>query len=584
MALDGAFLYTIKNELKILIDSRVDKIYQPSKDQIIMNLRNRNGVFKLLISVEANSARIHITESSIDNPASPPMFCMLMRKYFSGGKLIGIRQIGLERILFLDFECINDLGDLTVNTIACEIMGKHSNLILINSENKVIDSIKRIDASISSERLILPGIEYELPPRKKRYSFIEDDFDIIAEQILNIKGMDLSKAMIQVLDGVSPLLAREWVFYTGKGADVKISELNEEYLSRLKFILKMTKENVLECKCNFTILTDKEGILKDFSFININQYSNLLISKKMSSACETLDYFYFERDNSLRLKQRANDLFKLLINTSERINKRIVNQKEELELCKNKEQFKLYGDLLSANIYRLKKGDISITVENFYEDGVLLDIKIDKKLTPSQNIQKYYNDYKKASNAENKLMEQIEKGKEEYNYIDSVFDALTRAKTENEIYELKIELAEQGYLKLNKIKGKLPKEQPPLKFVSTDGDMIFVGRNNKQNDKLTTKIAKKTDIWLHTQGINGAHVIIISEPNKSISNKTIEEAAVIAAYHSKAKDSSQVPVDYVEVKYVKKPNGSKPGMVIFKNNTTAYVNPNSDLVERLRER
>ena len=198
MALDGAFLYTIKNELKILIDSRVDKIYQPSKDQIIMNLRNRNGVFKLLISVEANSARIHITESLIDNPASPPMFCMLMRKYFSGGKLIGIRQIGLERILFLDFECINDLGDLTVNTIVCEIMGKHSNLILINSENKVIDSIKRIDASISSERLILPGIEYELPPRKKRYSFIEDDFDIIAEQILNIKGMDLSKAMIQV--------------------------------------------------------------------------------------------------------------------------------------------------------------------------------------------------------------------------------------------------------------------------------------------------------------------------------------------------------------------------------------------------
>lgn len=582
MALDGAFLYTIKSELKILINSRVDKIYQPSKDQIIMNLRNRNGAFKLLISVDANSARIHITGGSIDNPTSPPMFCMLMRKYFSGGKLINIRQIGLERILFLDFECINDLGDLTVNTIACEIMGKHSNLILINSENKVIDSIKRIDASISSERLILPGIEYELPPRKRRYSFIEDDFDIIAEQILNIKGMDLSKAMIQVLDGVSPLLAREWVFYIGKCADIKISDFNEELLSRLKFILKTTKEHILECKCNFTILTDKEGILKDFSFININQYSNLLISKKMSSACETLDYFYFERDNSLRLKQRANDLFKLLINTSERINKRIVNQKEELELCKNKEQFKLYGDLLSANIYRLKKGDSSITVENFYDSGVMLDIKIDKKLTPSQNIQKYYNDYKKASNAENKLMEQIEKGKEEYNYIDSVFDALTRAKTENEIYELKIELAEQGYLKLNKIKGKVPKEQPPLKFVSTDGNIIFVGRNNKQNDKLTTKLAKKTDIWLHTQGINGAHVIIVSELNKPISNKTIEEAAIIAAYHSKAKNSSQVPVDYVEIKYVKKPNGSKPGMVIFKNNTTAYVNPDNDLVERLR--
>lgn len=582
MALDGAFLYALKQELGILIGARIDKIHQPSREEVVINFRTVNGSKKLLISVSANSARVHVTNNVIDNPTVPPRFCMLLRKHLGGGKLFDIRQVGLERILFFDFECINELGDRVLFTLAAEIMGKYSNIVLINEEGKVIDSIKRVGEDMSKVRLILPGMTYEMPSRRERLIFLTASNEEIVDAVRNARNAELSKALINIFEGISPILAREWSFYATKGFDVNIEDITQEMIDRLVFIIGQTKNSLLEMKNNYTIIKTKEGMLKDFSFIRINQYGMLMYTMEMPSAFDALDYFYTERDNIARLKQRANDLFKLLVNTSERITKRIVNQKDELEKCKDKDHLKLMGDLISANIYRINKGDESVLLENFYDENCpVIEIKLDKSLTPAKNAQKYYSEYRKAGTAEEKLTEQIRLGEEELSYIDSVFDALTRASTESEINELRLELAEQGYIRFGKMKGKASKALPPLEFISSDGYTILVGRNNKQNDKLSMKMAGKMDLWLHTQNITGSHVIILTN-GEMPPGRTIKEAAIIAAYHSKARNSSQVPVDYTFARYVKKPNGAKPGMVIFTNNKTVYIKPDEKVVERLK--
>lgn len=583
MALDGAFLYAVKQELDVLIGGRIDKIYQPSREEIIVSIRTRQGGFKLLISASASSARIHITQMSVDNPMTPPMFCMLLRKHLGGGKLSGIRQDGLERIIYLDFECINELGDIVTVTLACEIMGKYSNLIVINNEGKIIDSIKRVDGDMSRERIVLPGMPYEFPPRDDRISFVDSDEETIRSTVSNLKNAELSKALISAFEGISPVLAREWAYYTGKGKELNGAEMSSDEIDRLVFVIMMSKKALIGNDCRFTTVTNKEGLLKDFSFIRLNQYGNLMITKEHTSACELLDYFYAQRDRTARLKQRANDLFRLLMNTTERITKRIANQKNELKDCEKKEDMKLKGDLLSANIYRLQKGDKKAVLENFYDESCpQIEIKLDSRLTPSQNAQKYYSEYRKSLTAEKKLAEQIALGEEELKYIDSVFDYLTRANTENEVNELRLELAEQGYIRAVRLKGKPPKSNPPSEYLSSDGYTILLGRNNKQNDKLTMKTAAKTDIWLHTHNIPGSHAIIVTN-GETPPDSTIEEAAIIAAVNSKAKDSSQVPVDYCLVKFVKKPVGAKPGMVIFTNNKTLYVTPDKEFEERLKK-
>ncbi len=583
MALDGAFLYAVKQELDVLIGGRIDKIYQPSREEIIVSIRTRQGGFKLLISASASSARIHITQMSVDNPMTPPMFCMLLRKHLGSGKLTAIRQDGLERIIYLDFECINELGDIVTVTLACEIMGKYSNLIVINNEGKIIDSIKRVDGDMSRERIVLPGMPYEFPPRDDRISFVDSDEETIRSTVSNLKNAELSKALISAFEGISPVLAREWAYYTGKGKELNGAEMSSDEIDRLVFVIMMSKKALIGNDCRFTTVTNKEGLLKDFSFIRLNQYGNLMITKEHTSACELLDYFYAQRDRTARLKQRANDLFRLLMNTTERITKRIANQKNELKDCEKKEDMKLKGDLLSANIYRLQKGDKKAVLENFYDESCpQIEIKLDSRLTPSQNAQKYYSEYRKSLTAEKKLAEQIALGEEELKYIDSVFDSLTRANTENEVNELRLELAEQGYIRAVRLKGKPPKSNPPAEYLSSDGYTILLGRNNKQNDKLTLKTAAKTDIWLHTHNIPGSHAIIVTN-GETPPDSTIEEAAIIAAVNSKAKDSSQVPVDYCLVKFVKKPVGAKPGMVIFTNNKTLYVTPDKELEERLKK-
>ena len=582
MALDGAFLYAVKGELDFLVGARIDKIHQPSKDEIIIAFRAQGGNFKLIISSSANAARVHITRSVVENPKSPPMFCMLLRKHLGNGKLIAIRQDGLERILYLDFEAMNEIGDMINVTLACEIMGRYSNLIIINSEGKIIDSIKRVDEEMSRERLVLPGMKYTYPPRDNRISILTSSKEEMKEAIKAAKNDELSKVLIKTFEGLSPIFARECAFYATKGIETYKDDLTDENIDRLMFYLSTVKKNLLDRNNSYNVVLDKANNLKDFSFVGIHQYGNLMITRELTSACETLDYFYSERDAISRMKQRSEDLFKFLVNTSDRITRKIVAQKEELLACADRDVLKMKGDLISANIYRLQKGDSNVDLENFYSEGMeVVSIKMNPRLTPSQNAQQYYSEYRKAATAEKKLAELIITGEQEVLYIDSVFDALTRSNSEDEVLELRLELAEQGYIKSSRLKSKPPKQQKPLEFLSSDGFTILVGRNNKQNDKLTLKIAEKTDIWLHTQNITGSHVVILAG-DKDVPDRTIEEAAILAAYNSKGRNSSQVPVDYAYIKYVKKPAGAKPGMVIFTNNKTAYVTPDVDVVNKLK--
>ncbi len=582
MALDGAFLYAVKNELTPLIGSRVEKIHQPSREEIIISLRTKQGGKKLYISANAGSARIHITEKNVDNPQTPPMFCMLLRKHLGSGKLIGIRQDGLERILFLDFECVNELGDVVTVTLACEIMGRCSNLIIINHEGKIIDSIKRVDEDMSRERIVLPGMRYTLPPRNDRLNFLKAEPAEIILTLENTPPAELSKALIRIFEGISPILAREWTFFAGRGVYINSDKIEPNQLERLLFAIKRTREQLEKRECFFSVVKDKEGQLRDFSFIRLTQFGTLMYTKELSSASELLDYFYFERDRAARTKQRANDLFKLLVNLTERTSRRIAAQREELAECADKDYYKLCGDLISANMYRIQKGDSLLIAENFYDESCPeIEIKLDVRKTPSQNAQKYYGEYKKLVTAEEKLAVQIEKGEEELQYLDSVFDSLTRAVSENDIIQLRLELREQGYIKSGSSKVKPPKALPPIEYKSSDGFTVLVGRNNHQNDQLSLKFAEKSDIWLHTQSMTGSHVLIVTD-GETPPDRTIEEAAVIAAVNSRGRNSTLVPVDYCLAKFVKKPSGAKPGKVIFTNYQTAFVKPDAELEQQLR--
>ena len=582
MALDGAFLYAVKNELTPLIGGRVEKVHQPSREEIVIGIRTRQGSKKLYISANAGSSRIHVTEAAVDNPQTPPMFCMLMRKHLGSGKLIGIRQDGLERILFLDFECVNELGDVVTVTLACEIMGRCSNLVMIGNDGRVIDSIKRVDEEMSRERMVQPGMKYTLPPRGDRLNFLTAEPDDIISELRKTSPAELSKALIRVFEGVSPILVREWTYFAGRGMHLESDSVSGDQLDRLLFAIKRTREQLTSGGCCFSAVSDKEGQLKDFSFVRLEQFGTLMYTKELPSACELLDYFYSERDRVQRTKQRANDLFKLLVNLTERTSRRIAVQRDELIACADRDRHKLCGDLISANIYRLKKGDTQAVLENFYEDGSPeITIELDVKKTPSQNAQHYYNEYKKAATAEIKLTEQIAKGEDELQYLDSVFDSLTRASTENDIAQLRLELAEQGYIRNTRGKAKPPKALPPIEYKSSDGFTILVGRNNHQNDQLSLKFAEKSDIWLHTQGITGSHVLILTD-GAVPPDKTIEEAAVIASVNSRGRGSNLVPVDYCLAKYVKKPAGAKPGKVIFTNYKTAFVRPDTELEQKLR--
>lgn len=584
MALDGAFLACLRQELlEQLPEARVDKIHQPGKEELVLQLRHRGGSDRLYISAKANSPRLHITTVNLDNPPSPPMFCMLLRKRLGGGRLMDIRQDGWERALYLDFDCLNELGDVVRLTLAVEIMGRHSNIILVDEKGLVVDAIKRVDMNMSSIRPVLPGLPYSPPPRTtQKLDLSQVEPEEVVRAVAKAKPNSLDKALLDTLHGLSPLICRELAYQTLRGADLMNTELSEEQWNRLAFYLRRVKNAVLtgENRVPYS-LTDLNGRPMDFSFIPITQYGLSALGREAESFSALLDAFFAERDAVDRLKQRSQDLLKLLTNATDRIQRKLAHQRQELANSTEREQWRLYGDLITANLHAISRGAESAELINYYDpDCATVRVPLDPALTPAQNAQKYYKLYRKAQTAEEILTRQIAAGEEELKYLDSVFDALSRAKTYGEVEELRQELAEAGYLRPQQKRQKPPAPSGPMTFISDDGFTIYVGRNNLQNDRLTLKTAKGSDIWLHTKNIPGAHTVIITNGVQP-PDRTLEQAAILAATYSKAANSSQVPVDYTYVRHVRKPAGAKPGMVIYDHHKTAYVTPDPALAARL---
>ena len=590
MALDGALLRQIKHELEgCLIGSRVDKIHQFSREEMVFVLRLREPAAdgsrsaKLYLSAGADSPRLHLTSSSFENPKSPPMFCMLMRKHLGSAKLLEIRQVGLDRILHLIFETRNEMGDLIELTVAIEIMGRHSNIILIDENGRVIDSIKRIDDTMSSVRPILPGVHYTLPPAQDKLDLITSTPEQIEQRLIEGKDTPLSKALLAAVQGVSPIVCREVANYVFVGDDRVISEMTPDHFDRLRFFLSRVILMARDYTGTPTSVIDSRKKPMDFSFLDIHQYGGSMFTRTYDSYSQLLDDFYTQRDNIQRMRHRSSDLLKVLANTADRIARKLSLQQKELADCSDRETWKIYGDLISANLYSIQKGDRTARLINFYDEAQSeVVIPLDPRKTPAQNAQKYYGEYRKADTAEKKLRELIEEGQQEAVYIDSVFDALTRAQTNDELTAIRAELAEQGYLRKKGSaakKGKEPK-LAPKRYRSDDGFTILVGRNNVQNDQLTLKEARGRDYWFHTKNIPGSHTIVVSD-GQEVPDSTLHQAAILAAVNSKAAESSQVPVDYTLIKNVKKPRGAKPGMVIYVSYQTAYVTPDLELEKRL---
>ena len=578
MALDGAFLKHVSRELEqAALGARVEKIYQPNREEMVFLLRTRTEQFKLLISARANSARIHFTTSVPENPKQPPMLCMLLRKRLSGARLVQIRQPQLERLLCLDFDAINELGDMVRLTVVSEIMGRYSNIILVDENGKIVDALKRVDAEMTSERLVLPGMPYELPPAQGKLCLLETEPQQIVDALLaQPKDMELSKGLLSVLQGVSPIVCRELQHRVGRGEPVLIRQMTDAQKERLLFFITRLKEELTDASGKPFLVLGLEKKPLDFSFLRPEQYGTSAVVREHETFSQLLEAFYEERDRVDRMRVREQDLLKHLTTLSDRLSRKINAQRAELAQCAERDQLRICGDLLNANLYQMEPGMSSIELENYYDESLpKLRIRLDPRLTPSQNAQKYYKEYRKARTAEEKLTEQIQQAQQELEYLDTVFEELSRAVTEQDLMEIRQELQEQGYVKAPRGKHKPAAATAPLEFTVSDDFRVLVGRNNKQNDKLTLKVANNNDLWFHTKDIPGSHTILVTD-GREPTEAAILDAARLAAAHSRGKASSQVPVDYAQVRNVHKPAGAKPGMVIYEKYHTLYVTPNSE--------
>ncbi len=562
MAFDGAFLYRIVSELKNAIDCYIDKIYQPSKDELVFLLRKKGFVKRLIITVRSGSARIHFTDNKYENPPSPPMFCMLIRKYLSSSRLIEIYQPDFERVAVLKFSSTNEMGDRTEIKLVCELIGNQSNIILVNSEGKIIESLKHSDVETSS-RLILPGAVYELPASQKKINPLNLKISDI-EEISRLESDEISKSLLKLLDGFSPLVCREIEYKFNSSS----SKSPETLFRTIEEITEKTAKNPEP-----TMLLNEDGSPFDFSYTNINQYGNSFKKETYESCCQLLDVFYTSKDIDARIKAEAKDITKLINNLKSRTEKKLALRLNELESCKDREKLRIYGELIKANLYAIEAGSAYARVANYYDENMSeISIPLNPALSPSKNADKYFKDYKKSYAAEQALTALTADDKNELIYFDTVLDSISRCKSVAELNEIREELSSEGYIKRQVSKQKKKSEPKFKEFISAEGYRILVGKNNLQNDYITTRLASKSDLWFHVKNIPGSHVVILNNGNE-ISEETIFEAAVIAATNSKASDSANVPVDYTNIKYVKKPSGAKSGMVIYTTNKTVYVTP-----------
>ncbi|MBR5155036.1 MAG: NFACT family protein [Clostridia bacterium] len=587
MAFDGFVTHGIVSELcdKIL-GGKIDKIHQPEKDEIILAVRTREGLFRVVLSAATSNPRIHLTEINRQNPITAPLFCMLMRKHLTGGKIIAISQSGFDRVVKIDIECYTEMGDLTQKSLIIEVMGRHSNIILTQNDNKIIDSIKHIDFTTSAVRQILPGLFYELPPAQDKTNPQELNKNKFLKKLESLpKDTPLDKFLISEFVGMSPLLAREIVFRKTGNTKSFISDIDMSAFAQhtISFI-----ENFLNNTCGGQVILDPKSEKPiAFSCTSLAQYQGLGKFKNCESLSQAVETFFAIRDMHDRLTQKSAGTIKLINNNIERCDKKISLHTENIRKAKNRDKYKVFGDLLTANLYRIEPNSNFVEVENYYSDTLeTVKIPLMPELSPSKNAQRYYKLYSKAKATEEHSKVQLEKSETEKAYLETVLDSVNRASSYTDISEIREELAEQGYISINNSKKKQKNKQKksaPIEFVSSDGYTILVGRNNKQNDELTIKSSYSTDMWLHTKNIPGSHVIIRTGGSGEVPDNTLVEAATIAAYYSKAQKTVNVPVDYTLVKNIRKPNGSKPGFVIYETNYTVYVTPDEKLVETLKK-
>ncbi len=589
MAFDGAYLCKIKQEIQEMAGGRIDKISQPARDTLVIVLRASGGNRRLLISAAAAGAKVHFTASAIENPKAAPMFCMLLRKHLGSGKLLRVEQAGLDRVLSLVFECVNELGDRVELTLLCEIMGRHSNIILLDQNRKIIDAIKRVDFVTSEARQVLPGMTYTPPPQQHKLCPLTTPAADLARSVCSSRDVPLSKAILEQVEGFSPMICREIAHFAAPEGEPTAGSLTPAQEERLAFYFGVVRAALEPGGGEPWLVRDPAGKALDFAFLEPRQFPAEYALERAAGFSALLDAFYGSKDTAERMRQKSADLHKLLVNIRDRLRRKLVAQQEDLRRAAGRERKKELGDIVSANLYALEKGDkVLRAVDFFSETGEMVDIPLDPMLSPSKNAQKYYNEYRKLTTAEEKLRELIQSGTQELQYIETVLSELERAETEADLQGIREEVASQGYTrnrpgeKGRKVQ-KVPK-LPPLRYLSSDGFTILCGRNNLQNDQLTLREAHNYDMWLHTQKIPGSHTIILSQPGREFPARTIEEAAVIAACNSGARDSAKVPVDYTLIRNVKKPRGVRPGMVIYDPYQTAVVDPDQALAARLLQK
>ena len=578
MPLDAICLRAVLHELRPqLIGARIDKVQQPARDQIVLLLR---GNLRLLLNAGANQPRIQLTNILRDNPAQPPMFCMLLRKHLVGARVLAIEQPDLERMVILTLQCTDEFGEISQKQLVLECMGRRSNLVLLDAQGRIVECLRRVDADLSAARQLLPGLFYRLPTPLDKLSLLTQEEDSIA---LARRGGEEEAAVDKwVLDhytGISPLIARELAFRAGGATDVRFGALNGAQRETLAQEFADTASAIKEDRYTPVILY-RDGKPVDFTYRLIAQYGAETQVETRESFSQMLDEFYDARERQELSARRGRELTHAVTVARDRMARKAENLKRDYAATQKRDEFRLRGDLITANLYRMKGGERVLQAENYYEDGCpLIDIPLDPLLTPQQNAAKNYKQYNKLMTAEFHLREQIEKAENERAYLESVLQELAQAETEQEFNEIRRELQETNYLKKSSGKKEQKRAFAPRTFKTSGGFEVLVGRSNVQNDQLTKK-ADKRDYWFHTQHIHGSHVILRCA-GLTPGDEDLREAAMLAAYFSQAKESSGVPVDYCPVKFVKKPAGARPGMVTYDNYRTLYVTPEEGLAKKL---
>lgn len=589
MSFDGIVTRAVVSELREkLVGGRVDKIFQQEKDEILINIRSKGTNYKLLISASSNNARFYLTDYSKVNPESPPMFCMLLRKHLSGGTILNVEQYSMDRIVFIDVSSLDELGQSSEKRLIIEIMGKHSNIMLVEKSSlKIIDSIKRVTESMSRVRQILPGVDYNYPPMDNKANPLETNKEeFLTLFIQEENNTNIFKFLYFNYLGLSPLISKEICFNANIDSKILKGDLLPDQLDKLYDSFRSTMDKVINEEFNpLYIMGNNSSSIDVFYALDLKRFNDE--NKTFINSISELLHIYFKRkDIGDRIGQRSASIKKTIQVKLERTLNKLEKQKLELLESKNREILKIYGDLISANIHNIKPGMETIEVENFYDEGLnVLEIPLDKKISPAQNAQKYYKKYSKLKNANNLLNKEIPDTEQEILYLENVLMSIDNSTEIKELNEIKEELMQEGYIKNNQRSNKKKKEEPiskPYHYVSQDGFNIYVGKNNKQNDYLTLKFAGKEDLWFHVYLMPGSHVIV-QRNDKDIPDTTLEEAAALAAYFSKGKDGSNISVAYTERKNVKKPKNAKTGMVIFNNFKTLNITPTKEIIQSIKK-